>query len=137
MNIIITDNFIMTLITTGILAPIMKEFVFRYAIIEIFSKKGIKISIIISSLMFGLAHFQLIQSTYAFLLGILLGYLYVKEKNLLKPIILHIVINSTSIMYEYAPLYLRNIMLIIVAACFIALILIIKNNIDKKNYEMI
>lgn len=131
--VLIDNNFFLVMLTSGILAPIIEEFVFRYAIIEIFSKKGRNIAIFISALMFGFAHFNIIQSSHAFILGLILGYLYWNGKNLLKPVIVHLIINSTSVLYEYAPGYLQNIMLVIVAISFVILLVQLynKKNIDK------
>lgn len=120
MGIVLSNkNFFMVMLTSGILAPIIEEFIFRYAMIGIFSKRGRNFAIFMSALMFGIAHFNIIQSSYAFVLGLVLGYLYWNERNILKSIIVHLVINSTSVMYEYAPDYLKTVMLVITAVCFI------------------
>lgn len=120
--VLLPDNVPLILLTTGILAPIVEEFVFRYAIIEIFSDKKKEWAVLISAFMFGVAHFNPVQSTYAFILGLVLGYLYYKERNLLKPIIVHLTINSSSVIYEFAPEIAQTIMqglIIICAACLV------------------
>ena len=131
--VLLPDNVPLIILTTGILAPIVEEFVFRYAIIEIYSNKKRETAILISALMFGIAHFNLIQSTYAFVLGLVLGYLYYQEKNLLKPIIVHLIINSSSVLYEFAPAFLQTIMQGIIIICTACLFFqIYKKIIDKK-----
>lgn len=104
-------GFVPMLITTGFLAPVVEELLFRYLMINSLKENGIKKAIIISSLLFGITHLNLIQSTYAFLFGIVLGLLYVKDDsfNLAKPILFHIVVNTSSVLYEFAPQWLKYI----------------------------
>lgn len=122
-SMIMIDNVWVTLLTTGILAPIVEEFIFRYGIQGIYSKKSVVTGIIVSSLMFGIAHMNPIQSTYAFILGLILGYLYYKTGNLLNSIILHITINSTSVLYEYAPLMMQAYMCLIISLVSMGLVI--------------
>lgn len=103
MSMVLGSNFIVVLIMTGILAPIIEELMFRYAIINIMLSKGKVYAVVVSSILFGAAHLNLIQSTYAFVLGLVLGYLYIKKFNLLHSIIFHVVVNSSSVIYEYYP----------------------------------
>ena len=122
-SMIMIDNIWITLLTTGILAPIVEEFIFRYGIQGIYIKKSVFAGIIVSSLMFGIAHMNPIQSTYAFILGLILGYIYYKTGNLLNSIILHVTINSTSVLYEYAPLMMQAYMCLIIS--IVSMILVI------------
>lgn len=103
MNTVMQAPFVVTLLITGVATPVLEEFVFRYAIIRFNQDKGMKAAIFISALLFGVAHMNLVQSTYAFFLGLILGWLYVKEGNLLPSIILHIAINASSVIWEYWP----------------------------------
>lgn len=96
------NNFLIVFLSSGILAPIIEELIFRFLICKTVYGEKIQKGIIVSSVLFGLAHMNLIQSTYAFILGIILAAVYVKnEHNLLIPIIMHITINGSSIIYEY------------------------------------
>ena len=105
MSIITNGSFGLVLLTSGILAPIVEEFIFRYFMINQFKDKGINKAIIISSIAFGIMHLNIIQSTYAFILGLILGYLYIKnnEFNLYRCILFHITVNAGSVVYEYTP----------------------------------
>lgn len=76
-----------------ICAPIMEELLFRKTLIERTAHFGEGISILFSGLVFGLFHGNLVQFGYAFLLGVFFGFIYVKTKNIVYPIILHMVIN--------------------------------------------
>ena len=99
-SLILTDNVFITFLTSAILAPVIEELIFRFGICGIYKDKREK-AILVSSFMFGLAHFNLIQSTYAFILGIVLAYVYTKSQNLLTSTLMHITINGSSILYEY------------------------------------
>ena len=81
-----------------ILGPIFEELLFRYLALnkakKVYSEK---IALIIISISFGLMHSGLIGIIYAILIGYLLGYIYIKEKNILYPIIIHISANLASI----------------------------------------
>lgn len=99
-SLILTDNVFITFLTSAILAPVIEELIFRFGICGIYKDEREK-AILVSAFMFGLAHFNLIQSTYAFILGIVLAYVYTKSQNLLTSTIMHITINGSSILYEY------------------------------------
>lgn len=93
------SSFFMVLLTTGLIGPITEEILFRYGCQRIL-KKGFstKTAIIIQSLIFGIAHGNVIQNTYAFISGLFLGYMYEKsDENLLVPIICHAAINTSSV----------------------------------------
>jgi membrane protease YdiL (CAAX protease family) len=80
-------------------APVVEEFVFRYGVIELFRRIQnipIVIPLLLSSLLFGLMHVigdQPIQLVYYAVLGLILGGLYIKSKNIIVPTIVHLVFN--------------------------------------------
>ena len=98
---ILTGNFLFVLFSTGIVVPIMEEIIFRYGICHNLSKLNKYYGLILSSLIFGVMHGNLIQGTYAFLLGMIFGYIDEKEKNLLPSIIMHISINSLTVIIAF------------------------------------
>lgn len=99
----------------SVLAPITEELLCR-GIVFGFLKKGLstKASIYISALLFGLMHFGnttnlstfigcLFQVTYAFLLGIFLGYIRVKFKSVVPCCFVHIFANASSYLFLLIP----------------------------------
>lgn len=78
---------------TVVCAPIMEELMFRKMLIDRTYKYGEGISIVFSGLVFGLFHGNLNQFVYAFFLGVFFGFIYVKTKNIVYPIILHMLTN--------------------------------------------
>lgn len=124
--------FLVALFTTGILTPIVEEFVFRYAVGNCVEKYGKNAAIFLSALLFGIAHMNLVQSVYAFLFGLILGSLYFEKKNLLPCIWFHIVVNAGSVLWEYWPTTDKIIPSVVVGICFLyaarKAILFLKNN---------
>lgn len=102
---------IMVFLCIGILAPIVEELVFRYGIFKALKDKSDNYKIFISALLFGVAHMNLIQGTFAFILGLVLGKLYAKERNLTHSLIFHLGVNVSSVLYEYASYDIRALML--------------------------
>ncbi len=76
-----------------ICAPIMEELLFRKVLIDRTAQFGEGVSIVFSGLVFGLFHGNLVQFAYAFFLGAMFGFIYVKTRNILYPIILHMITN--------------------------------------------
>ncbi|MCT4688702.1 CPBP family intramembrane glutamic endopeptidase [Vallitalea sp.] len=89
------NNFYITLISVGILAPIFEELLYRGIVLNKL-RNGFSIfgAVMIQAIFFGIGHMNLVQGTYAFLIGIILGYVVVWTGSLYSSIILHIVINS-------------------------------------------
>lgn len=93
-------NFIIAFLGVGIVVPIMEEIVFRYGICGTIGESNRTLGIILSSVLFGLAHGNLIQSIYTGIFGLFLAIVYTKHKNLALPIIAHSTFNSLSVIYE-------------------------------------
>lgn len=80
----------------GILTPVAEEMVFRGAVLKSLLHHSAWLAIIVSSLLFGLVHGNLAQGTHAFVLGILLGWLYVRTGSIVPGIVLHWVNNTVA-----------------------------------------
>lgn len=93
LNLTTSISPITTIVVVAICAPIMEELMFRKMLIDRTYKYGEGMSIVFSGLVFGLFHGNLNQFAYAFFLGIFFGFIYVKTKNIVYPIILHMITN--------------------------------------------
>lgn len=80
-------------IITVIIGPLAEEFMFRRMIIDRTRAYGEKLSVIFSALMFAFFHMSIIQFFYAFAVGLLLGYLYIRKGRLLYCWIIHALFN--------------------------------------------
>ena len=92
----------------GILAPIAEELIFRGAILRVlldaFGRKGRWPAIALTALLFAVIHGNLAQGTHAFVIGMVLGWLYARTRSVLPGIVLHWVNNSTAyIMFHLMP----------------------------------
>ncbi len=95
---------IWTFMMVGITGPILEEALFRGIILDGFLiryRPGK--AIFWSAFLFGLFHLNPWQFIPGFLIGLLLGYIYMKTRSLLPVILIHVVNNSFSylIMYYY------------------------------------
>ena len=70
---------------------------------------------------FGLLHLNIVQSTYAFLLGLAMGWVYWKTRDLRYPMVLHLSINAASYIIEPISAVLPDVAFIaLLLACLIA-----------------
>ena len=84
MEMAMNGGILLSVLSSAILAPIAEELIFRYGICGVAYRKNWKFGMILSAAMFGVMHMNPIQSTYAFLMGLVLAYVYIKsDYNLL------------------------------------------------------
>ena len=99
------DNpIIVQLLVLGILTPILEEVLFRGIIYKrLKTYYEVTIAAYIASIIFGIAHFNLIQGLYAFIMGIVLIYLYEKTGSLITAICAHCTANITIVLMNVNP----------------------------------
>jgi len=95
-------------VVIGILAPFAEEVVFRGAILRkllgMMDEERHWVAIAISALVFGLVHLNIPQGIHAFLIGLLLGWMYYRTRSILPGILFHWVNNSVAfIMFHIMP----------------------------------
>ncbi len=83
----------MTFIGTCICAPFGEELLFRKLLIDRSRRFGDLASILVSGFFFGLFHANLFQFFYAFLLGMILAYIYTRTGKYLLCVLMHAIIN--------------------------------------------
>ncbi|MBR4131333.1 MAG: CPBP family intramembrane metalloprotease [Oscillospiraceae bacterium] len=82
-----------TVVAFVVLAPVFEELVFRKVLVDRVLPYGEWPAILFSGLTFGLFHGNLTQFFYAFLLGMILAFVYVRTGNILHTIGIHACIN--------------------------------------------
>lgn len=89
------SNPLLTIVYACILGPVAEELMFRAVTQSYLHRSGIPAAaaIIIQALLFGIAHMNLVQSSYAFLLGLFIGFLRYKYGNVRIAILAHIAFN--------------------------------------------
>lgn len=91
------------LLVVVIIGPIFEEIVFRYGAMRLLLPYGEVAAVFFSALAFGLAHGNFFQFFYAFLVGCLFGYVYLRTGRLADSILLHIFFNFTG---SFLPIFL-------------------------------
>ena len=87
------DTSPLKIVVMVILAPLIEEYVFRKQIIDRTKQYGEKLAVFLSALTFGLFHLNLFQFFYAFALGGLFAYIYLRTGRLRYPVLLHGIVN--------------------------------------------
>lgn len=137
-SVFIQGGFIGTIIGVGICAPICEEIVFRYLIFNSLNRTNKILAIIGSSILFGIAHGNLIQGAYATILGLVFSIFNNKENSLTPSIIMHISINLTSslLMLTVDDTMEQFIILAITTLIpFIITLIMIISRLGAKNHE--
>ncbi|MCU4976069.1 CPBP family intramembrane metalloprotease [Bacillus cereus] len=89
------------LISIVLLAPLVEEFVFRYAAINILTRRFTQTwSILISSLFFSIMHFDFPFIFGYFLIGIVFAVVYVRTNRLLVSFFVHAIMNLIIVMFQ-------------------------------------
>ncbi len=121
------------------IAPVLEEIVFRGVLMTYLKKYGIQTAIIVSSLFFGISHYNIYMIIPAFFIGIVLAYVSCKysiKYSILLHILLNIVANMSKIVFvlkgpkEIFP-HLGIIFISLFVLCLIFFIIGLK----RKNYQ--
>lgn len=96
---------ILNIIASGIIGPIFEEVLFRYSLINKLAKfNNNTLCIIISSFIFAICHNGITTIVYAFIIGLFNSYYYIKKKDILVPITIHISANIvSSFLFNFNP----------------------------------
>ena len=84
---------IVTLIFTAFIAPVFEEIIYRHLLLRSLKPIGDTPAIILSALIFGLAHGNFDQFAYAFLSGIIFGLMAVRYDTIIPGMVLHLINN--------------------------------------------
>ena len=93
-------------VAVGLLAPLAEELVFRGAILRALLQWCSKpwAGIVLSALFFAVAHMNPAQFPHAFLIGLLLGWMYYRTDSIIPGIVYHWINNSVAyVMYNLYP----------------------------------
>lgn len=101
----LTEMSLPAMIAVSIMAPLSEEVLCRGVILRLAERVSPRFLVanIIQALAFGILHGNLVQGIYAFLLGLLLGYIYGKYRNIWLCMLLHGAMNLSS--YLIGPFY--------------------------------
>ncbi|MBS5953809.1 MAG: CPBP family intramembrane metalloprotease [Paraclostridium bifermentans] len=124
-NITSQTNSILNVICMVVMIPIYEEIIFRGVIFN-HLKENYKIgtAIVVQALLFGIAHGNIVQGIYAFILGIVLALMYMYFNSIYSNIMLHIIFNLFGGLIDLKLYSLNEFMYYILATiCFVFLII--------------
>ena len=93
---IISQQDPLIMLTMILAAPTLEELLFRKFLIDRTARFGEKNAILFSALAFGMFHCNVYQIFYAFGIGLIFGYIYVRTRNIRYTMLLHFLINFLS-----------------------------------------
>lgn len=131
------QNFILEIAVIGILVPILEEIIYRGLIFDQL-RKNIPLvpALIIQALIFGAAHLNIVQGSYAFLLALLMGIALVRSRSILLPVAIHIGMNLSAVVLsefqhligDTAELILRTSSYVLAILCIAFMLYGTRNN---------
>lgn len=92
-NVIFSSGTLIRIITIGILPAIFEELLFRKFLIDRTLRHGEFISCALSGIMFGLWHGNFQQFFFAFFIGVLFAFVYIRTGNIIYTMIMHASVN--------------------------------------------
>lgn len=92
-EVLMNSNMLLDLAISVFAAPVVEELLFRKCFIDRIGGYGERTAVILSGLLFGLAHGNIQQFFYAFGLGMIWAYVYVRTRNIGYTIAFHMLFN--------------------------------------------
>ena len=119
-------NIYLAILSSGIIGPILEEMLFRYVFLNRLSNFfTMRNAILLSSLVFALLHGDIITMIYAFIMGFIFAYVYVKYDNIKVSIMCHISANTIVIFLTSFNIW---ILLLGLFGVWISIYLILRDN---------
>lgn len=125
-----------TLIVAGILAPIVEEVVLRKGVQKSLQAINPIFAIVVTSIIFGILHGNLVQGIFAGVFGLALGYVYYKTDNLAYSIAMHITVNLTGCLISVLALPEMPAYAIVAALLVLAFIIAYYRKQDKNEISV-
>lgn len=124
---------IVQIVSSGICGPIIEELIFRGIIYnKLKTSNKPMTSIILTSVIFSIVHFNIIECIYTFGISFILIYLYEKYKTLKAPIIMHMALNITIILI--LPLIAKGFIIFNTYLLIVSIIVLLVLRKTLKNY---
>lgn len=135
-----SGSLVWVLLAVVVAAPVFEEILVRGIIFNDFRKAvPLWVALVIQAFVFGLMHMNWIQSSYAFFLGLALGWIYYKYASVWAPIIVHLTYNLTSTLLSVFMLEFNNDMVMVLGLGSIGSLLLIYalvRNYDPAYYRL-
>lgn len=104
---------IVYVITFVVISPLLEEYAFRGVLLNVLSKYGKYFALIASSIIYSLAHGSFMEFIPSFIMGLLLGKIYLRYKSVKPTILIHVIFNlflyASFIVPESLSIYMAGV----------------------------
>ena len=101
---IIGSNFLLTVVATGIIIPVIEEVIFRGMVYNSLRRgMGVAAAVVLQMLIFAAAHVIPLQVAYVLPASLVLGLVYIWCRSLVGCAVVHIAYNSFSVILNFIP----------------------------------
>lgn len=130
-------GFLLSFIATAIVPALVEEFACRGVILGLLKKHGEGFAILVSAIVFGVMHGNFQQIPFATIVGLILGYIYIKTNSIWICVAVHGINNAVSVIMSYLDgvlsVNLQNVVYMsYLISCLllsgIGVLLLVKNN---------
>ena len=129
-------GFLLYTLSTAIVPAVLEEFAFRGVVLGSLRKFGDTFALITTSICFGLMHGNFEQIPFAFMAGLVLGFVTIKTGSLRVGIAIHFLNNFISVVFSYMRNGVledyQNLIYVILLAVFLILAIFFINRTDRK-----
>ena len=138
---LMNQNVVIAMLSNVIAAPVIEEIIFRGLIFDRL-KKGMPgvLAAVISSLLFGLAHGQILWICYASVLGMVLCYVFYKTGSIYTSIAMHLALNLTSTVFSYTGVDASSTVVIVLGGigivALVALLTLLHKTSKEETYDV-
>jgi len=115
------------IISLSVIVPVVEEVVFRKLLLKLLKSLGQWKAVILSAIIFGLCHLDIVQKFYTFALGVILAIIALKYGTIKYGIMLHMIINLMGVACVFISIYVFYAICIIITVLSIIII--------KKDYK--
>lgn len=101
-------SLIINLVATALIPGLLEELVFRGYVLQALRPYGDGFAVVVSSLLFGLLHGNVLQIPFAFIVGLICGFVVVQTGNIWVAVVLHMLNNAMAVILTYAGGFLSQ-----------------------------
>lgn len=101
-------SLLLNLLSTAILPALLEEMVMRGYVLGALRRYGDKLAVVLTAVLFGLIHGNVLQLPFAFMLGLVLGWLVVQTDSIWPAVLLHFGNNAMSVLLDYAEIVIGD-----------------------------
>ncbi len=91
----------LNLLSTAVIPPLVEEFACRGIVLGFLRRYGDGFAVFVSSLLFGIIHGNFQQAPFAFIIGLILGFVTVKCNSIWPAILIHAYNNFMAVVFDY------------------------------------